>query len=311
MANALYTPTQAARSTLAALRYLTVLPRTVRQDFSNEFVAGRGRTVDVPLPVQVGEARTYTTANRTARAEIVFDDLTQDTKPVTMGDQVYKAVRLPDDFNTFDLTSLEQQVLRPQAESVADGVTAPLVAVMSAVDGPASGEAEIPEVSPDGSNALQALIQARRVLNSRTVLGGRRIPTSDRFVAVGAGMEAAFLSVPQLQKVNESGDGGDMLRRAIIKDLFGFTIVADPLLPEDYAVAYHRDAFVHVTRPSREPEGAAKSATVSQDGFALRWIQHYNPLQLEDQSVVDTFVGADNLMDEYAVSFTLADTETP
>lgn len=305
MAHSLYTPTQAARSTLAALRYLTVLPRTVRQDFSNEFVAGRGRTVDVPLPITVGAARTYTTANRTARDAIVFDDLTQETKPVTMGDQVYKAVRLPDDFATFTLTSLEQQVLRPQAEAVVDGITAPLVAAMSAT-ALATGAESVPELEPDGSNATQVLIALRRVLNTRTVFGGRHIPASDRFVALGANAEAAILNVPQLQKVNESGDGGDMLRRAIIRDLFGFTIIADPLLDADDVIAYHRDAFVHVTRPSRAPEGAAKSATVAQDGYALRWIQHYNPLQLEDQSVVDAFVGADSLIEEYAVRTVVA-----
>ena len=97
MANTLYTAQQAARSTLAAVRYLTVLPRTVRQDFSSEFVAGRGRTIDVPLPIGVGAARTYTQANRTARDAIVFDDISQDSKPITLSDQVYKAVQLPDD----------------------------------------------------------------------------------------------------------------------------------------------------------------------------------------------------------------------
>lgn len=301
MANTLYTPQQAARSVLAAIRYLTVLPRTVNQNFSAEFVAGRGRTVDVPLPITVGAARVYTQANRTARDAIVFDELDQDTKPITISDQVYKAVRLPDDFATFDLTSLEQQVLRPQAEAVVDGLTAPLITAMEAT----AVDASVPTLDPDGSNAMQVLIGLRKVLNTRTVFGGRHIPVSDRYVAVGANAEAALLSVPQLQKVNESGDGGDMLRRAIIRDLFGFTIVSDPGLDEDSVIAYHRDAFAHITRPSRAPEGAAMSAVVAQDGFALRWLMHYNPLQLEDQSVVDAFVGADSLIAEYAAKTTV------
>ena len=41
---------------------------------------------------------------------------------------------------------------------------------------------------------------------------------------------------------------------------------------------------------------------VAQDGFSLRWLQHYNPLQLEDQSVVDTFVGAETLDANRAVA---------
>ena len=292
MANDLYTAQQAARSTLAALRYLTTLPRTVRQDFSSEFVAGRGRTVDVLLPASVGASRTYTDANRTARDAIVFDDIAQDTVPVTMSAQVYKAVRLPDDFNTFTITSLETQVLRPQAESVVDGIAAPLVAEINAV----ASDASIPTLLADGSNALAVLIAARAVLNAR------KVPMSDRFVAVSPDVEAAFLNLEQLQKVNESGSDG-VLREATLGRLLGFTIVTDPNITDGLGVAYHRDAFAHVTRPSRPPEGAAKSAVVSQDGFALRWLQHYNPLQLEDQSVVDTFVGATTLDADRAVSF--------
>jgi hypothetical protein len=142
----------------------------------------------------------------------------------------------------------------------------------------------VPALLADGSNAIAVIIAMRAELNRR------KVPLTDRFLALGPKAEAAVLNVPQLQKANEAGDGGSLLRTATIGNLFGFTILADPSISG--AVAYHRDAFALVTRPSRNPDGAAKSATVSQDGFALRWLQHYNPLQLEDQSVVDTFVGS-------------------
>ena len=303
MAIQLYTPEQAARSSIAALRHLTVLPRTVRQDISAEYVSGRGQTVNVvasPTLSDSGssqaEARVYTAANRTARDAIVFDDITQNYVPVTMDTQVYKAVRLPDDFMTFTLTSLEQQVIRPMAESVVDGLTAPLVDIMSNVD----TDPGIPALAEDGSNVRQVLIQARRVLNAR------KVPQAGRFVAVGPGVEAALLSDELLQRANESGSDG-VLREATIGRLFGFEIVADPALPDDYAVAYDRDAFAHVTRPSRAPEGAGFSSTVASDGFSLRYLQHYNPLQLEDQAVLDAFVGAAVLDEQRAVSFTLGE----
>lgn len=295
MPHDLYTPEQAARSTLAALRWLSVLPRTVRQDFSQEFVAGRGQTVNVRGPVSVGEARVYTKANRTARDAIVFDDLSDVLYPVTLEDQVYKAVRLPDDFATFTLASMEAQVLRPQAESVVDAIAAPLIDEMTGI----TTDPGIDTVLPDGSNFRTCLIQARRVLNER------QVPLPNRTVAVGPGVEEAALQDELLQKVNESGSS-ETLRQATIGTLFGFTIVADIHLPEGFAIAYNADAFAHVTRPSRNPEGAGASATVAQDGFALRWLRHYNPLQLEDQSVVDTFVGASTLDEERAVSFGFA-----
>lgn len=295
MAHTLYTPEQAARATLASLRWLTNLPRTVRQDFSAEFVAGRGQTVNVLGPISAGKANVYTKAQRTAREAIQFNELEQTWFPVTLEDQIYNALRLPDDFATFTLTDLTRQVLIPQAESVVNDLAAPLIAEMSGI----ATDAKIPAMAADGSNALQVLIKARQVLNER------HIPTDGRYFAVGADLEAAILSLPQLQKVNESGTS-EVLRNATIGRLFGFEIVADPALAADFGIAYHKDAFAHIMRPSRQPEGAAKSATVAQDGFALRWIQHYNPLQLEDQSVVDAFYGAATLDANRAVSVTAA-----
>ncbi|WP_277246301.1 P22 phage major capsid protein family protein [Micrococcus terreus] len=295
MAHTLYSPEQAARATLASLRWLTNLPRTVRQDFSSEFVAGRGQTVNVRGPISAGKANVYTKAQRDAREAIKFNELTETWFPVTLDDQIYNALRLPDDFATFTLENLTKQVLIPQAESVVNDLAAPLIAEMTAV----ATDEKIPAVAADGSNIMQVLIKTRQVLNER------HIPTDGRYFAVGADIEAAVLSLPQLQKVNESGTT-EVLRNATIGRLFGFEIVADPALPAGFAIGYHRDAFAHVTRPSRQPEGAAKSATVAQDGFALRWIQHYNPLQLEDQSVVDTFYGATTLDANRAVSVSLA-----
>lgn len=295
MAHTLYTPEQAAKATLSSLRWLTNLPRTVRQDFSAEFVEGIGQTVNVKGPISAGPAKIYTPANRTARDAIQFNDLTQTWFPVTLENQIYNAVRLPDDFMTFTIKDLTREVLIPQAESVVNDLANPLIAQMTAITKASSTDL----IAANGSNILQVIIQLRQVLN------GRKIPTDGRTLAVGAGVEALILGLPQMQKVNESGTS-EVLRNATIGRLFGFEIVADPSLPADFAIAYHRDAFAHVTRASRKPEGAAKSATVSQDGFALRWIQHYNPLQLEDQSIVDTFYGATTLDANRATSVTIS-----
>lgn len=298
MAHTLYTPEQAAQATLTDLRYLSVLPRTVRLDFSNEFVAGRGQTVNVLAPASVGDARVYTKAQRDAREAIQFDELEQTWFPVTLEDQIYKAIRVPDDFNTFTLKDANAQVYIPMAKSVVDGLAAPLVTQMSAITN--DPDTPIEDVAADGSNILKVLIQANQVLNQR------KIPREGRTLAVGTEVEAAILGLPQLQKVNESGDSGDLLRNASIGRLFGFNIIVAPELPSNFANAYHKDAFAFITRPSRQPEGAAWSAVASQDGFALRLLRHYNPLQLEDQVVMDTFYGAATLDANRAVSFTVA-----
>lgn len=303
MANTLYTPEQAARSSIAALRYVSVLPRTVNQALGAEFVPGRGATINIPKPVELTNdtARTYTPANRAARDAIVFDEISQDYLPVTMDTQVYKAIRLPDDFMTFTLTSLERQVIVPLAQSVSTGVVAPLIAEMTSVPAPTSGEGGAVSIAATATEeqVFAALIKARQVLNKRNV------PFAGRTLAVGPGIEAALLKLPQLQKVNESGTDG-MLREATIGRLFGFDIIVAPELGDNYGVAYERDAFALITRPSVAPQGAAFSSVVSADGFSLRYLQHYNPLQLEDQAVLDCFAGAETIDPRRAVPLTLA-----
>lgn len=303
MANKLYTDTQAARSVLASLRYLSTIPRTVLTDFANDFVPGRGAAINVKMPVSAGEAKTYTKTNRESRDAIEFNDILQEFVTVNMDNQVYNAVRLPDDWATFSLEDLQRQVLIPQAESVVDALAAPLITELEAVKSVkadlktevVTSNADALAFAPDGSNAAQTIISLRQVLNAR------KVPMQNRFLAVGPGVEAALLNVKELQRVNESGSDG-VLREATIGRLFGFTIVADPMLAPDKAVAYHRDAFAFVTRPSRVPEGAAHGTTVAQDGFALRHIMQYNPNQIEDQSVVDCFVAAKTLDAKRAVA---------
>ncbi|WP_136314320.1 P22 phage major capsid protein family protein [Actinomyces procaprae] len=308
MAHTLYTPEQAASSTLAALRYLTNLPRTVRMDFAGEFVAGRGQTVNVKGPISAGTANIYTPTNRQARDEITFNDLTQTWIPVKLENQIYNAVRLPDDWATFTLSSLEQEVLIPQAESVVDQLADPLLEEMRAIKAPtASGTgADVTynagtalKFAADGTDALKVIARLRKVLNDR------KVPTQGRTLAVGSAIAALLLTNETLVQAHSAGTT-ETLRQATIGTIYGFTIVEEAALPEDFAIAYNRDAFAFVTRPSRKPEGAAYGATVAKDGFSLRHIMHYNPLQLEDQSIVDTFFGAATLDAKRAVSCGLA-----
>ena len=304
MSHRLWTAEQAARSTLAALRWLTALPRTVRQDFSQEFVAGRGQTINVLSPVTAGEAKEYTTANRANRDTIEFNELDQQWVPVVMDLQVYNAIRLPDDFATFTLEQMAEQVLRPQAESVVDVLAKPLLREMHNITAAqAAAGIDIPTglvIGAGGNGPLEVVINARKVLNAR------KVPMGNRVLALAPDLAAMFINLKELKDASASGTTGT-LREAVIGRLFGFDVIEDPALEDGFGIAYHRDAFAHVTRPSRQPAGAAQSATIAADGFALRWIEHYNPLQLEDQSVVDTFYGAATLDAQRAVGIRIAE----
>ncbi|MCP3801849.1 phage capsid protein [Allokutzneria sp. A3M-2-11 16] len=296
MPNNFFTPVQAARSSLAALRWVTTLPRTVHRDAETDFVPGLGAVVNVRNPIDAGEARTYSQADRDAKREIVLDNLSETTVPVKLDTHLYKAVGLSDEDLTLNISDFERQVLRPQTESVAKSLPNPLIANMVAIAGDPGTV-----MSADGANALKVITRARRILNSR------QVPLDQRWLALGVGLAEAVCNLPQITEADKSGTDG-ALREGIVGRLRGFTLVEDPHLPEDVGVAYHRDAFAFVSRPPANPSGATRSETVAADGFSVRWIQDYDPRFLMDRSVVSAFVGATTLDAKRAIKITTAST---
>lgn len=331
----LYTPEQVATSTLAALKYKSTLARIVNQDFSKEFIAGRGATVTVKRPILIEKAQKYTAADRAAENQISYSNLLEPYTSVSISDQIYNAVKLPDDFQTFTLTDLERQVVAPMAESVAeavngivadtfagvaDGLTAADKAAKGALIGTdgntyadinalrdagaqfAAYGAKV-SVKPANLTATDNSTVLRAIRAARQLFAERGVPMDGRTLVVGSGWEAALLSQDLLTKVNESGSA-DQLRRATIGTLYGFNIVADYTIDPLAAYAVQRDAVTLVTRTTVAPRGAAFSGTASADGFTLRYLQDYDPTILTDRAIVDLFAGAQVLDPQRIVKLT-------
>lgn len=130
----LYTAREAADSTLAALRYQSNLARLVSTSTSLDSIPGQGATVDVKRPVMIDPARTYTQEQRQAEEPIRYSNLFQGYTSVRLGEQIYQAVKLPDDFVTFTLQNLERQVIAPMAESVADRINRVVIDALETVE---------------------------------------------------------------------------------------------------------------------------------------------------------------------------------
>lgn len=344
MAHQLYTPEQAARSTLAAVRYKSTLARLVNTDYSTEFTPGRGASVTVKRPVMIDKARVYTAQNRKSNDAISYTDLVQPYTSVKISDQVYQAVKLPDDFVTFTLQSLETQVVAPMAESVAEHINNVVIDTFGSVQSgllpgldaaPAAAKAK-PYVGANGTayESLEKLTEAGTVFEgfaagvsvkaadlkatyrdevgkairaAHQLLGQRGVPLTARYLAVGANWEAALLGLEGLNKVNEAGSS-DTLRDATIGRLYGFNIIVDYAIDPNAAYAFQRDAITLVTRTTALPRGAAFASTVAADGFTMRYLQDYDPDHLTDRAVVDTFVGAQVLDPKRIVKLDGADT---
>ena len=342
MAHQLYTPKRAARSPLAAVRYQSTLARLVNTDYSTEFKQGRGAQVNVKNPVMIDDARVYTAENRENGDAITYTELVQPFKPVTVSDQVYQAVKLPDDFMTFTLESLENQVVGPMAESVAAHLNRIVVDAFGTVQSgllpgfdlkPGN---ETPYVGANGT-AYKNLKELRAanttfagfsagvsvkaadlkakyrgdvskvIRSAHQLLGQRGVPLNGRYLAVGANWEAALLGLDNLNKVNEAGNP-DTLRDATLGRLYGFNIVVDYAIDPNTAYAFQRDAITLVTVTTALPRGAAFASSIAKDGFAMRYLQDYDPDHLTDRAVVDTFAGAQVLDPQRIVKLDGADT---
>ena len=305
MANFATPAMKVTKSSVAALRYLSALPRTINRDAEGGYEAGYGSTVNVPMPVKA-TAATRTKAQRAARTAINYTDLTRQYVPVELADQIYSAVRLPSDWYTWTLQSFEDEVAKPTAEAVVDELPKKLAAIMTtitasqAADATAAGvsytDAKALKLKSDSSNVLEVVARLARVLNSREV------PTADRTIAVGPGVA----EVIQKNRAAYQADDGDSLHEAIISRLKGFTIIEDPRLPEKFGIAYQRDAFTMALRAATVPLGASYGANHAEDGFALRLICDYDPDQAEDRAVVDAFFGAAVMDAQRATAFGLA-----
>lgn len=342
MVHSLYTPEQAARSTLAAVKYKSNLARTVNTDYSVEFTQGRGASVTVKRPVMLDKARRYTKQNRIANDAITYTELLQPFMSVSLSDQIYQAVKLPDDFATFTLSNLESEVIAPMAETVAVEINDTVIQAFRDVKpglltnyDVTTGSVTKPYVGVDGKGYadLNALRDAgttfngfanrvsvtaddlkatfigdvrKAILSAHQLLGQRGVPLEGRTLAVGANWEAALNLLGILSKVNESGSTG-VLREATLGRISGFNVVVDYALDPNDAVAYQRDAITLVTRTTALPRGAAFASTVAADGFSMRYLQDYDPDHLTDRAVVDTFAGAQVLDPQRLVKLTGAD----
>lgn len=336
----LFTPEQVSATTLAALKNRSTLARLVNQDFARDFVPGRGASVTVKSPIMTDEADVYTHANRVAGDAIRYSDLWEPYRTLTLSDQVYKAVQLPDDFATFNLTDMAQQVVAPIAEKVADRINAIVAASFASVGAGLSTADTATKgsfVGVDGKkyNDLAALKTAgvaplayglgltgatspikaadltaathadvlKVIRAAYRLFGLRGVPQQGRTLVVGAGWAAAILALPNLNKVNEAGTDG-LLRDATLGNLYGFTIVTDYSINPYDAFAVQRDAVTLATRTPAIPRGASFAATTSADGFTLRYLHDYDPDHLTDRAVVDTFAGAQVLDPQRIVRLT-------
>ncbi|NWF28243.1 hypothetical protein HW130_18545 [Streptomyces sp. PKU-EA00015] len=216
---------------------------------------------------------------------IVFDEYAERTIAVTFGGNVYSAVKLTDEQNDFDIDNWSK-LLRPQSKAVARGLQRRAVNLLT-------GQTYNVTIGNSQQNLRGALIEARRVLNAF------HAPKEGRYLLVGTEFESALLNDDKLNLAQNVGDSEaeSALRTASIGDRMGFRIVVDQTIPADTAYAFASSAFIFLSGAPSVPQSVPYGATTSFENIALRWVRDYDPLYMQDRSVVNTYAGFRSVTD--------------
>lgn len=273
---AFLTAGQISRLAVELLSRRLVLPMTVSRVPGDEFRGSNGDTVTI----RVRDSRTAQIQS-TPGATITPVEITESSADVTVV-QVFDAAPVTQHDLTLNIQSFGRQVLRPQTDATARGLEDQLISVMNG----------LPVDASFALNADPADTEAQ-ILAAAEALDDADVPPDGRTMAVSPAIKTRVLSVPKFVRVNESGSA-QALRRGIIGELYGFTFVVSNGLTSGESVAYHESGLALGTFPPAELDGqtAVQSSVVTEQGLAMRWLRQWNPLRLQEESVVTAFAGA-------------------
>lgn len=287
MANTFITSGKVAAVAIRALDKRAVLAGTVNRDYDGDFTGEIGDTVTVRVEAQT-TAREYS-----GTGGITYDDFTEIAIPVKLDKWVYNAAKVTDKENALE-GSISTRILGPQVKSISRKLEGYVAAALAAAPYDAGSQLDFDILDPWESTLAAGL-----------VLDQAEVDEDNRYLAVGAGVRKAILSDTDLKRVDTSGTS-DTLRRAIVGNYGGFTVIYSPRIATEKAYAYHRSAFVLATFAPPVPDGAVSGSTTADDGFAMTWIRDYDPDNLSDRSVVQAFAGTAPVVEDDADTFVRA-----
>lgn len=282
MANTILTPDIIARESLMVLRNNAVMANLVYRDYSDEFVAGVGDTITVRKPATF-VANEFTTA-------ITVQNATETGIEVKMDKHLDVSFAVTAKELTLDIADFSQQFLVPAMQAFADKVDKYIIALADAIT--------TNKATMGGAAATVA-----DVINTRAFLTKNAAPLTDRRFVYNSTIEADLLKNEQFTNASAVGDAGTALREASLGRKFGMDFYVDQNMDSATtakAVAFHKNAFALVTRPLAMPQGAAKAATMSYDGFGLRVVYGYDISKKTDTISIDMLCGVKTLDEKLA-----------
>lgn len=279
MANAFFTPAQAAAVAANLANEEAFLSALVSRNFANDLLAGGkgGAPISIKIPTTL-IARERDIDDITTN--IVMDEIAETSVTLNL-DRVhdYSAVPLSEADMTLNIEDFSAQVLKPQAEAIVDSLEHKLTTKLLAI-----AKTNLAGVTYDEANPTAYFTQIRKVLRKNGVA------VNGLNMIVGAEVYANLLDAKAIEDVSQSGSTA-ALREGGVGRVRGFNVVESTRVPDSEILAFHKDAVTLATRAPVVPGGASFGATVNEKGFSLRFLRDYIADKTVDRSLVSTFSG--------------------
>lgn len=279
---------------LGALKANTVMAQLVRRDFDNE-LATHGDTVNVT------RRGALVVNDKAANVGVTLQTPSNTSTPIVL-DQHKEVSFIVEDIASAKAIDDALDYVEDAAIVIAENVDSQLLGLVG------TAGAQVGAYADDLD--IPAIVAARKALNdTKTAQRGR-------VMVIGSGPEASLLSKIQFTSTDF---GGDTSKVAIIEanlgKRYGFDFFMDQQVLEDVAteirnIAFHRDAFVLVSRtlPLPPAGSGALASTMSEDGVGMRAIKAYNASALGMQMTIDILFGVKDLRaDTHAVEVRSSD----
>ncbi|SHN24713.1 P22 phage major capsid protein family protein [Streptomyces yunnanensis] len=303
--NFIYEAEKLSAVALANIEQSVVLAGTVQKHPAAEFDGAKGHVVNVRRPamlngfdedIDAGKGSISADDSYTARA-IKSEALNETVIGVKLDRHVYSAVDLSDAEMSLSVSNFATQVAMPQTEAIVNKLEFMIANLLSTGKNDSAGTSLW--TSENSSNVEIDLADHEKagkavrfaIAQLATQLTQRNIPTSGRFLVMGAQAAGLLLADPNLSQVQAAGEAS-ALRDATITRLHGFTIVQDNRIGEYEIYAYHPTAIQLVTRAPAVPAGGVAAGSSAADGgYAIRWIRDYNSMTASERSFLSSYAG--------------------
>lgn len=268
------------RTALGLLEREVALPRLIWRDAQiADARLKKNDTITCRLPAYV-KANSRTLRAGAARTKSKLVERAVDIKLDT---DIYIDLPITDEELTLDIEDFGTQVLTPVISGVARGLEDELAATIT-------GATYEKSVELDLNDLKGTIAEARELLNKANV------PAGGRTLLIGSEIDSAMIQVDNLVRLDASGTT-DTLREALIGRVYGFDVVVSNLIAPATAYAFHRTAFAMTARAPIVPAGAPWGATQSFAGFGIRTVRVFDPDEVEDRFIADSWIGSTPVLD--------------